>query len=207
MLTTLEQKLDPRWTALLIVDMQNDYIDDHGVLGQKGRDLSACRAIVEPVTRLVNTARDANVSVVFIRNWHSADSDTDVWLEASNRRHPGGPRSAVAGTWGAEWYPPLVPEPADLQLNKTRYDAFINTDLEQQLRERGIRSVVVCGTTTNVCVESTARAAHMRDFYLVLPEDGCASPDPQLHKNTLVNIEKQFGVVVSIEDILPIWKS
>jgi ureidoacrylate peracid hydrolase len=206
MLTTLAEKVDPRWAALLIVDMQNDYLADQGVLGREGRDLSYCRAIVDPVAGLIRAARRSGVAVVFIRNWHSAASDSDVWLEASNRRHPGGLRSAEAGTWGAEWYPPLLPEPNDLQIKKTRYDAFINTDLDEQLRARGIRSVVICGTTTNVCVESTARAAHMRDYYLVVPADGCGAPDPDLHRNTLINIDRQFGVVAQISDLLEIWQ-
>jgi ureidoacrylate peracid hydrolase len=205
MLTTLAEKVDPRWAALLIIDMQNDYLHDDGVLGREGRDLSLCRVAVEPVAKLVAAARRNKVQVIFIRNWHSAESDSEVWLECSNRRHPGGPRSAEAGTWGAEWYAPLVPEPGDLQVKKTRYDAFLKTGLDEELQARGIRSVIICGTTTNVCVESTARAAHMRDYYLIVPNDGCAAPDPELHKNTLVNIDRQFGVVVPSAAIVGIW--
>jgi ureidoacrylate peracid hydrolase len=205
MLKTLREKVDPQWAALLIIDMQNDYLDGEGVLGREGCDLSSCRAAVEPVAKLVASARQARVPVIFIRNWHSAASDSEAWLECSDRRHPGGVRSAEAGSWGAEWYPPLLPEPDDLTFNKARYDAFLKTGLDEALRQRGIRSVIICGTTTNVCVESTARAAHMRDYYLIVPEDGCAAPDRDLHRNSLVNIDSMFGVVVPSAEIRRIW--
>jgi ureidoacrylate peracid hydrolase len=204
-LTTLAEKVDPKWAALLVVDMQNDYLDDHGVLGREGRNLETGRAIVEPIRQAVAAARRAQALVVFIRNWHSAASDSDAWLEASNRRHPGGPRSAEAGTWGAGWYPTLEPKDGDLVIHKTRYDAFLKTPLEEELQARGIKTVIVCGTTTNVCVESTARSAHMRDFYVVVPSDCCSAPEPELHRASLLNLDRQFGVVVPLSELLEAW--
>jgi ureidoacrylate peracid hydrolase len=207
MLTTLEEKLDPRWAALLIIDMQNDYLDERGVLGQEGRDLEPGRAIVEPIRQVIAAARGVEIPVVFLRNWHSSASDSEVWLEASNRRHPGGPRSAEANTWGAEWYPTLEPQDGDVKIDKTRYDAFLKTRLDQELRSRNVKTVVVCGTTTNVCVESTVRSAHMRDYYVVVVSDCCAAPDINLHRTSLTNIDRHFGSLVTLSDVLSIWSA
>ena len=90
-------------------------------------------------------------------------------------------------------------------VSKFRYDGFLGTNLEYLLRARDIRTVVVAGATTNVCVESTARAAHMRDFHLFVVRDCCASPEADLHVATLANIDRYFGRVVVAEDVETWW--
>ena len=90
-------------------------------------------------------------------------------------------------------------------VSKFRYDGFLGTNLEYLLRARDIRTVVVAGATTNVCVESTARAAHMRDFHLFVVSDCCASPEADLHVATLANIDRYFGRVVAAEDVEAWW--
>ena len=156
--------------------------------------------------KLVASARQARVPVIFIRNWHSAASDSEAWLECSDRRHPGGVRSAEAGSWGAEWYPPLLPEPDDLTFNKARYDAFLKTGLDEALRQRGIRSVIICGTTTNVCVESTARDAFARNYTVTMVRDCLAGSSPEEHDWALRSLERYFGAAVEdAERVVASW--
>jgi ureidoacrylate peracid hydrolase len=205
MLTSTPEKVDPRWTALIVVDMQNDYIASDGLFAKMALDVEAVQAIVEDVGQLIASARSAGIPVIFVRNWHSSASDSEAWLERSGRRFRGGPRAAEAGTWGAEWYPGIEPAERDTVIHKTRYDAFLRTDLDEQLRDRGIRTLVLCGTATNVCVESTARSAHMRDYYVVLVGDCCAASDTGLHRATLANIERHFGTVVQRSEVEAIW--
>ncbi|MBI4493651.1 MAG: cysteine hydrolase, partial [Chloroflexi bacterium] len=129
----------------------------------------------------------------------------EAWLERCERTgQRGAERSALAETWGAEWYG-VEPREGEYVLNKFRYDSFLGTSLEFLLRARGIRTVICTGTATNVCVESTARAAHMRDFYLVVAGDCCATTDQELHRATLRNIERHFGLVANGADLERCW--
>ncbi|MBI2756787.1 MAG: cysteine hydrolase [Chloroflexi bacterium] len=205
MLHTRAERVDPRWTALLVIDMQNDYIHPEGVAGRRGADLTTVREMVPRVQGLVGAARTAGVPVVYTRNWHSAVTDSEPWLERSRRSLlPGEARAGLAGTWGADWYG-VEPAPGETVINKFRYDAFLGTNLEFVLRAAGIRTVVCCGTATNVCVESTARAAHMRDYYLVVADDCCAATDLALHRATLLNIQRHFGDLASLADFQGWW--
>jgi ureidoacrylate peracid hydrolase len=205
MLRTLAEKIDPRWTALLVVDMQNDYIHSDGSVARLGLDVQPVQDMTPRLLRLVDSARAAGAPVIYTRNWHSPATDSEPWLERNTRRSTEpGTRGGMANSWGADWYG-VCPSEAELVISKFRYDAFLGTNLEYVLRARGIRSVVCCGTATNVCVESTARAAHMRDYYLVLAEDCCAATDAAAHQATLQNIERHFGVLASLADIESAW--
>ena len=202
MLTTLAEKLAPQHTALLVIDMQNDFCDDEGACARNGDAVRIVQTIVPTLDELAAAARSAGALVMFIRVAHDENTDSEVRLQ--HRREHKAP-VCVEGTWGADWYADLRPKPGDVVLTKHRYSAFINTPLDLILRSRGVRTLVVTGTATNVCVESTARDGHMLDYYVVLPEDAAATPDPAAHEATLYNIRKHFGDVVKAEQIQVIW--
>jgi ureidoacrylate peracid hydrolase len=195
---------DPRASALLIVDVQNDYVDPAGALGAAGIDMSGVAAMIPRLERLLEAARSHEIFTVFTRNWHRLATDSEAWRERVARSVAIDERPGRAGTWGAEFYR-IAPRHDEEVVSKFRYDGFLGTNLEYLLRARAIRSVVVAGVTTNVCVESTARAAHMRDFHLYLVGDCCASPEPDLHAATLVNIDRYFGQVVSADEVESWW--
>jgi ureidoacrylate peracid hydrolase len=92
-------------------------------------------------------------------------------------------------------------------VTKHRYSAFVDTSLDLVLRSRGVRTIVVTGTATNVCVESTARHGHMLDYYVVLPADASATPDLPAHEATLHNVRKFFGTVVQADEVGAIWRA
>jgi ureidoacrylate peracid hydrolase len=194
----------PSESAFIVVDVQNDYADPAGALALAGADMSAVQAMVPRLERLLESARAAGIFTVFTRNWHRPETDSEAWRERTATAVPIDERPGRAGTWGADFYR-VQPRSGEEVVSKFRYDAFLGTNLEYLLRARGIRTVVVAGSTTNVCVESTARAAHMRDLHLLLVGDCCASPEPELHEATLVNIGRYFGSVVTAEAVAAWW--
>ena len=204
---SLEDKLPPASTALLVIDVQNDYANPAGFAGQHGKDLEPAVAMLPTLLGLIDAARAAGVRVIHTRNWHREATDSEVWLDKLNQRgRSQDERPGRAGTWGAEFFG-IVPLPGEEIISKFRYDAFLGTNLEYILRAAGIRTVVCAGTATNVCVESTARAAHMRDFHVVLAADCCAAMSVAEHESAVHNIGTYFGVVASAERIRAVWAS
>jgi ureidoacrylate peracid hydrolase len=202
---TLAEKVAPATAALLVIDVQNDYNHSDGYAGRRGNDVSVCQRMVPRLKAFVEAARAAGVMVIHTRNWHRRETDSAAWLDRLAR---GGrqrnQRAAIANTWGAEFYE-IIPLPGEEVVSKFRYDAFLGTNLEYLLRARGIRSVICTGTTTDVCVESTARAALMRDFHLVVVEDCCAAPDQDAHRASLKVLGSNFGEVATADRIEAVW--
>jgi ureidoacrylate peracid hydrolase len=133
---------------------------------------------------------------------------SDVFLEQAARQRSGAGTQypmCQEGTWQAEFYGDVQPKPGDVVVAKHRYSAFHNTDLDLVLRSHGIRTVALTGVLANVCVETTAREAFVRDYYVVLVGDGTASCVPEDHAMTLRNIERFFGEVSSIAALSALW--
>ncbi|HLW60106.1 MAG TPA: isochorismatase family cysteine hydrolase [bacterium] len=153
-------EVGPRDTALIVVDMQNDFVDAKGSLYVAG-----AAATVPAIRRLRALARAHGLPIVYTQDWHRADDpEFALW----------GPH-AVAGTWGAEIVPDLAPDPGDLVIRKLRYDAFYRTELEDELRRRRIETLVITGTVSNICVLHTAGSAALRWFRIVVPVDATSA--------------------------------
>ncbi|HEV2282675.1 MAG TPA: isochorismatase family cysteine hydrolase [bacterium] len=150
----------PETAALVIVDMQNDFVDPGGALS-----VAAAAATVPAIVRLRDFARAHDMLVVYTQDWHHDDDpEFAIWG-----------RHAVAGTWGAAIVPQLAPAPRDLVVRKLRYDAFYDTPLEHELRRRGVDTLVVTGTVSNICVLHTAGSAALRWFRLIVPVDAISA--------------------------------
>jgi len=198
MLTTLAEKVDPRHAALLVVDVQNDFCHEQGACAKNGWDVRPMQAIIPTLNRLIGECRRAGLPVIFVGVTHSPADDSDVWRERqADRPH----YICREGSWGAEWYgvKPLAEEPVVI---KHRYSAFVGTGLDELLRARGIKSLIVSGTTTDRCVETAARDGFMRDYYIVFVSDCTATSKPEYHQRTLGIMEEIFGVVASAEEII-----
>jgi ureidoacrylate peracid hydrolase len=145
--------------------------------------------------------------VVFVRNVYTTDANvylSDVWLEQMLRRRGDSyTRRDVcrADSWQGAFYGEIGPQPGDPVVIKHRYGAFHNTDLDTILRVHGIRTVVLSGVATNACVDTTAREAFVRDYYVVFTADGTACYSDAAHTATLETIDKYFGVVVSVGEL------
>ena len=206
LLTELRSVVDPGHTAVLVIDVQNDFCAPGGHTEVNlGKDVADCQAVVDPIVRLVASARRAGAVVI----WVKADYNRTFLSPPIHARQVArGVANAycVAGTWGAELYR-VSPEDGDMVIEKHRHSAFIGTELEQILRDRGIRTVVFAGVQTHVCIESSLRDASARGYYVVVPGDCVGSFDRDLHDKTLRCVEMHFGDVVGSNDLLQLWQA
>lgn len=193
---------DPLASALLVIDMQRDFLDPAGYAAQAGLDVSHLRTAIPAVQTLLAAARRAGMPVVHTREGHRTDL-SDCWPEKLARSRAAGAeigrrgplgRLLVRGEYGHDFVDSLQPAPGELVVDKPGYSAFADTGLDAWLRERGIRTLVITGITTEVCVHSTLRAAidlHYRCFTVA---DACASADPALHAACMKIIGVEGGI-------------
>lgn len=204
--------LDPRSTALLVVDMQNDFCKPRGFFAQAGHDVGPCLAAVESARLLLEVVRSVGVRVVYTKSVHGpppphrlvplrfrAPRDSPNFVPGV-----GGTEDLPPGTWGTEIVEELTPHPGDLVIEKARYSPFFRTRLEDELRRRAIGTVVIVGTYSHVCVEAAARDAYMRDFDVLVVSDCVAAlgGDRDLHEASLRNTALLFGVVAPASDVV-----
>lgn len=211
-LLSLSDKVAPAHTALIVVDVLNDFCAEGGMMGEEGLDLSDVQAMAQRLPALLDAARAAGVFVVFVRNEYNTEQNwylSDVWLEMAARRRDGRSytvRPACApDSWNNDFYGPVQPLDSEPVIVKHRYNAFHGTALELVLRTRGIRTVLLTGVASNVCVETTAREAFMRDYYVVFSADGTATYSPEEHAAALRTIDRYFGEVAPIADVIDCW--
>lgn len=213
MLMTLQKKVAPRHTAVLVIDMQNDFCAEGGMMDREGLDVGGVQALAERLPSFLEGARSAGVLVVFVRNVYSTAGNhylSDAWLEQASRRRAGSyTRYPVCGegSWEGDFYGAIRPRENDPVITKHRYSAFHNTDLDTVLRAHGIRTLVLTGVAANVCVETTAREAFVRDYYVVFPRDGSACYSDQDQEATLRNVDRYFGEVVELEALRAAWQT
>jgi ureidoacrylate peracid hydrolase len=202
-LKTLKDRCDPRYAALIVVDVQNDFVSPEGSAGKRGDDVGAAMAMIPNLTGLIDQARKVGLTIVYIRTTHSDWTDTASWIYRTSQKS--GLSTCREGTWGAEFYDGIAPLPSERVVIKHRYSAFINTDLNTVLKARGIQSILVCGVATKDCVETTARDGYMYDYYVTMIDDCSAAYDAKLHMSTLENIRRHFGLVASSHQIIGSW--
>lgn len=205
-------RLEPGRTALLVIDMQNDFCHEDGFFSKAGHDTSTCLSAATRAASVIERVRSAGVTVVFTKSINPRPPQHR--LQPRRFRSPrdsesfeqgvGGTRQFVPGTWGSELVGELIPEESDLVVEKRTYNVFYETDLEQFLRARGIDTLVFSGVTTNVCVETSARDAYVRDFDVLVLSDCTAAfkNEWDLHEASLRTLDLVFGVVASSHDFL-----
>lgn len=198
----------PSRTALLIIDTQVDFASPEGAMGRAGVDLSAVGPALAATERLVAAARTARVEVIFVSLQTDPDQDSPVWLERM-RRLGGDPGadSAVcrAGSAGAAFVDPR-PIEGELVVPKRRYSAFFGTNLDEALRERGLDTLVVCGLTTECCVDCTVRHAFHLDYHLFIARDATAAYDPGVHEGALKGLELNCAILVDSDQVVAAWR-
>ena len=204
MVPDIEEYLAPLRSAVLVIDMQNDFCHTEGAFAKGGQDLSAVHEMAGPLGKFVDGARKLGVLPVHVRSHHDHEFLPPSAL-ARNRQLGRDKGICLKGSWGAEFYE-VFPAETDMIVTKHTYSAFIGTDLEQILREKKIQSLFVTGVLTNVCCESTLRHAFMLGFYTFLVEDCCASVDEAAHLASVDNVRKYFGWVSKSDETLKFWK-
>jgi ureidoacrylate peracid hydrolase len=193
--------IDPRKTALVVVDMQNYFVKQ----GHQS-EVPAAREIVPNINRLAAELRRRGGHVVWVRN--GTNDTRESWSNYHNYlqnrdRAERRLQSMDIGGDGYEFWHLNDMRPEDAQITKKRYSAFIqgSSDIERHLRERGIDTLLIAGTATNVCCESTARDAMMLNFKVVMVADGLATHTDEEHNATLSNFYGQFGDVQTTDEV------
>lgn len=202
-------------TALLVIDMQRDFLDPRGYAAKAGLDIELLRKAIPGVARLLKAAREAGIVIVHTREANAPDlSDVPpTFIEASRRTgaEVGSPgplgRLLIRGEAGAAIIDELAPQPGEIHIDKPGFSAFEGTALGAMLLARGIRTLVICGITTEVCVSSTLRTAIDRGFRCCTVRDACASAYPDLHDAAMRMIEVEggvFGQVVTVDEVVAV---
>jgi ureidoacrylate peracid hydrolase len=193
--------VNPKRTALVVIDVQNDFCHPDGWAGKAGMDVSSMPALIERIEHLIDEARAAGVHVVFVKLVGDESTDSAAWLGDDGQRGT----ICRKDTWGAEFMhrAPLAGEPV---IPKTRYGAFHNTDLDTILKGWGASEVVFAGVSTNVCVESSLREAFMRDYHVTIVSDCVAAYRKESHDATLATIGRNFGRVVASAEAIAAWQ-
>ena len=207
--SSLADKCSPPVTALVIVDMVNDFVHPQGLTAvRSGRSVDAGRAAIGPIGALAGAARAAAVPVVYVQ--HSTlpgnASHSGPWMDARGRATYSALDICLEGSWGQQVVDELAPGDGDAAVKKHRYSGFAGTGLDDLLRGWNRETIVVCGVSTNVCVESTARQGFDLDYYVVIPEDACASWDPRLHEAALATARHRYATVCPTSDVIAIWE-
>lgn len=210
--TELSELVDPAHTALLLIDMQHDFVSPDGLFGSLGVDLSVYEGPRRVLAGLLAVARETGVLVVHVQNTALPDrmSDSPAQIRFNLRMHVDSRKSEMPlaytrpGTPGHEFVPELTPTADELVVRKYRSSAFWGTNLELLLRSNGIETVVIGGCTTEGCVESSARDAMFSDLYVVVATDGVASDDPAQHDASMLLMRHRFDLAPSAE-VAELW--
>jgi ureidoacrylate peracid hydrolase len=203
-------RIDTAKTAVLVVDMQNDFGSRGGMFDRAGIDISSIQRAVAPIARSLEVARRAGLPVIYLKMAYRPDLSDLGEVDSVNRarhmsfgvgRHVQAPDGApsrilIRDTWNTDIVAGLEPHPEDLVIHKTRFSGFYGTDLHERLAGLGARHLIVTGCTTSICVESTVRDAMFRDYSCVLLEDCMNEPIGQgNHDATLRAVEQLLGWV------------
>ncbi len=204
-LLTLNEQVQPKHTALLIVDPQKDFCASEGKIARLlGLDVSRIQAAVRRLNPFIRKAREAGLLVVWTR---SLDSPGMMMPNQKARSAERQIDIAVEGSDGASWYSEMTkPLPDEYITTKRNYDGFDNTELDLLLHTNGIKTLVFTGFMANVCVETTARHGYIKGYYIILVSDCTDCPMQQDHESTIHNIERYFGKVVTSSELIKIWR-
>lgn len=208
---SLPEVVHPSHTAVVVVDMQNDYCHPEGVTATSGKDISLLSQIIPPQARLLDAARKAGVKVIYLENTVAPDLSTygGGWLYSNVRNRPAGLsglpiRRTVDGTFGHDIVQALAPRPGEHVVKKNRPSGFMHTNLDLLLRAHGITSIVVTGCVTEGCVLATARDATFLDYYVTVVRDGVGSANRPLHDAALTIMGASYDMPAA-EDLAALW--
>lgn len=176
-------RIDPKHTAVLVIDMLNDFCKPGGAMVLPGYE-----QLLSPQHTVIETARAFGAPIVFVVDTHRATARRE---REFLKRTP----HCIEGSWGARIVDELAPHDGDVIVVKRRYSGFFNTDLDLTLKDMGVDTVVAMGVVTNICVRSTVHDAFFLGYQVVVPEDCVAATGPREQESSLYDIGTHFGVV------------
>jgi ureidoacrylate peracid hydrolase len=184
-----EINLDLNRTALLVVDMLNDFFEEGGAMVLPGG-----KVLYEPVGKIIDVAHAKGMPVFWLNQWLREDDS----LFKTRVPH------CIVNTWGAKIVDALPSHPEDIIIPKRRYSGFFQTSLDLFLRERNIKHVIVVGVVTNICVRSTVNDAFFLGYDVVVPRDCVQATSPEHQETHLYDIDTHYGKVVRLDELLEI---
>ena len=202
----LPSMIDPARTALVVIDIQEDFVSPTGAAGQWGIDLSILDAPLDNCDRLIAAARAKDVPLVFARVVTQPETDSAALkaLHARKGRPPQALDICRVGTQGVDYYR-VKPEPGDMEVEKRLYSSFVGTDFDARLRARGIDTLVIVGFTTDCCVDCTARDAFHLNYNVFVVTDATAAYDTDLHYGALNGLSKNCALLTDTPSVLSAW--
>mgnify|MGYP006118278781 FL=1 len=194
-------------TALIVIDMQNGFCSEDGSVNAIGLPASRLRVSIAPCARLISSARHAQLPVFYTRYMFRSD-----YLDGGLMAHELMPdlkngKTLISGTWDTEVIDELAPMDGDFIIDKNRPSSFFGTNLDASLKNLGVENLVVCGVTTNCCVETTVRDASQRDYRTFVVRDAVAEYEDDRHEIALKSMSLLFAYMVTTADVEGAWQS
>ena len=184
----VEARLAPESTAVIVVDMINEFLEDGGLMV-----LASGRALYQPIQQLVDAAHAAGAKVIWLRDEHDDLADPEFRKRIVH---------CLKGTWGTQIVDALRTEPDDIIMPKPTYNGFFRTPLHEILQRLGITTLVVTGVVTNICVRSTCHDAFFLGYNVLVPEQCVAATSEREQASSLYDIDTHYGSVTSLEQVL-----
>lgn len=205
-LLTLEDRVNPRHTALVLVDIQNDFCSEGGFSHRTYGRMPAMADVIPRLKDFLSQVRKAKVPIVFVQLVRDEKTNSGPFKEVMARN--GQKEFAChSGTWGAQLVDGIQPRKGEWVVEKNEKSAFMGTNFEVALKNLGIKTIVLCGGATNICLGTTAYDGFMLGYYVVVLRDLSRGSTDHLHRAALANIDRSFGQVVSSKEVLKIWRA
>lgn len=201
----LAAMIAPATTALVVVDVQTDFAAPDGLIGGYGADMSTIEPAVDRIETLIAAARAAGATVAFLRVVTRPETDSPALVTLYERRGMAGGHGICRAEGGGADYYRVAPQPGEIEVEKLMFNGFHATDLDDQLRARGIDTLVMTGISTDCCVDQTARDAFHRGYHVFVVSDACAAYEPDLHGGTLNVLAKNCALLADSASVERAW--
>jgi nicotinamidase-related amidase len=199
-----DEIVHPDHSALIVVDVQNDFAHDEGVLAKRlNQDMTHVQAALPHINDAIRASRSAGVPVIYLQEIIAESTLLPNFMTLF-----GGIDTVAVreGTWGAEFVDGLLaPESDEPVIRKPCYDGFQDSALDVTLRALGIRTCIYCGGATNVCVDATARHGFVNGYYTALLDDACGAANAEEHNATLDTFRRFYGPVLEVDELTVLW--
>jgi len=185
--------------CLMVIDMQNDYCSRKGGLGRQGADLSMIEAMAPRLANFLTEFRKRKALIIHTKNVHGDETNSPSLIRKNMHV------LAKPGSWGGDWfeaYEEFKPRANEIVIAKNRFSSFEGTNLDLILRSNGVETIIITGVTTEVCVESTIRAAFVKDYNVVIVKDCVASTSREVHEASLKTLENFFAFLATSDEVL-----
>jgi nicotinamidase-related amidase len=204
----LAPMIPPSTTALVVIDVQGDFAAPDGAMGYVGVDMSDVEPTIDRIERLIAAARTVGATLVFARVVSRPETDSEALKRFYIRKGYGAEAVAIcrADTPGAAYYR-VAPEPGDIEIQKPLFSSFVGTDLDDQLKSRGVDTLVLTGLTTDCCVDCTARDAFHRNYSCFIVDDACSAYGEDVHAAAMMGLTKNVALAVTAQAVEAAWGS